>query len=60
MKYLTDKQSSTIRGMSNYWTEVSKREDKSPLIQELNDVYRMLGTNILWILRDYVKAEKIG
>ncbi len=58
MEHLTDKQVQTLKGMGQYWHEVSRRDDQSPLTQELGDVYRMLGTNILWILLDYIETKE--
>lgn len=59
MKYLTQTQVDRIRGMSQYWEEVIKREDKSPLSRELSDVYHMLGVSVLWILSDYANGKLV-
>lgn len=54
-KLLTKEQISTILSMNTYWEEVWKREDKSPLADELREVIRMFGTGILFIIADYAK-----
>ncbi|GAI26642.1 unnamed protein product, partial [marine sediment metagenome] len=38
--------------------EVWKREDKSPLNDELREVIRIFGTGILFIIADYAKMAK--
>jgi len=41
----------------NYWREVRKRDDISPLRQELDEMRQMLGVRVLWILAEY--AERV-
>jgi hypothetical protein len=58
MKILSDEQRRVLLSMGRYWEEVAKREDASPLVSELRDVYRMLGTKLLWIVLDCAKREE--
>lgn len=51
---LTEKEVETLKSMSRYWDEVSRREDTSPLMAEMQHVYRMLGVKILFIISEYV------
>lgn len=51
---LTKKQIDTLKSMSRYWDEVSRREDTSPLEAELHEIYQMLGVKILFIISEYV------
>lgn len=51
---LTEEEIQTLKRMSLYWNQVSKRDDTSPLSFELQQVYGMLGIRILWIIREYV------
>lgn len=57
---LSDGQRGILRGKARYWKEVAQREDTSPLQQEMNDVYVMLGTKILFVIMHYLQllAEK--
>jgi hypothetical protein len=55
---LTDKDRKSLKSMSNYWREVAKREDPSPLDQELYTVIRTLGTNILFIIARYIELTE--
>ena len=57
---LTAKDRSSLKSMSNYWREVAKREDTSPLEQELYTVTRRLGTNILFIIARYIELTEEG
>ena len=54
---LTDEEVRTIRSMSVYWNEVREREDRTPLVFELNQVVRMLGAKILWIVAAHAERE---
>lgn len=59
MTILTDKEIKTIGGMSQYWEEVRGRQDKSPLNFELQEIHRMFGVRILWMLSDYIKMLEV-
>lgn len=50
---LTEDEMDALRGMISYWNEVNERDDSSPLTNELNDLYRRLGTRLLWIVEEY-------
>lgn len=54
-RVLTDEEIKSLGSMSQYWDEVSKREDKKPLRYELQNVQDMLGTRFLWILEHYLE-----
>lgn len=36
-----------LKSMANYWNEVKRRDDQSPLVGEVGAVYQMIGTRIL-------------
>lgn len=55
---LTDKERTTLQGMSGYWREVWQREDQAILVQEVQDVYRILGVRILDIVSEYVNRKE--
>ena len=50
---LTDGERKAILSMAKYWREVAGRDDTSPLDRELEQVYRILGRKILWIVAAY-------
>ena len=51
---LTKQEILTLRSMARYWNEVREREDQEPLFHEVQQVYQMLGTRLLFIVSDYV------
>ncbi len=58
MVKLTEKEVNDIKGMCNYWQEVKRRDDKSPLLFELGSIVDMLGTRILWIVADFARRQE--
>jgi len=59
MIYLTNDEIGALKAMAGYWEEVSRREDKSPLVSELNQLIRLFGVKILFIVADYVKRLEV-
>jgi len=57
-KLLSEEEVQGILSMNLYWEEVIKREDTSPLRNELKDIVRILGTKILFIIAEYAKLQK--
>jgi len=55
MVILSEEQRKTLKSMSRYWAEVSRRDDQTPLHQELQQVYQMLGLKILFVISHYVE-----
>jgi len=55
---LTDGERKTILAMAKYWREVAARDDTSPLNRELEQVCRILGCKILWIVAAYAAAPR--
>jgi len=56
---LTDSEIAGIQSCNVYWEEVSKRNDQSPLRNELRDLIDRLGCGrILFIVADYAKIQK--
>ena len=55
---LSDDQVKELESMGVYWDEVRRREDKSPLDFELNQVVRMLGPQILSLIQWSIEREK--
>lgn len=52
---LTKEELQNLKSMGLYWEEVSKRENKFPLLSEIASVVELLGTKILFILLEYIK-----
>lgn len=57
-KILTDEEIKRIFSKSQYWYEVSKREDVTPLYAELVEETALLGWKILFILKKYAEENK--
>lgn len=57
-KIITDEERVALNSMSTYWKEVRSREDVTPLMDEVQQVYRLLGTRILDIIEEYLKLTK--
>jgi len=55
---LSEEEVSGVLSMNIYWEEVAKREDTSPLRNELRDIVGRLGTKILFIIAEYAKLQK--
>jgi len=56
-KLLTDEEIQTVLSMGQYWEEVSKREDRSPLGFELIKLGDLLGTRLLFITLAYARIQ---
>lgn len=54
---LTSAEMKTLKSMSRYWDEVNRRDDKSPLGHEIQQVYQILGVRLLFIVSDYVNVR---
>ena len=57
-KILSEGEVSEVLSMNIYWEEVVKRENTSPLLSELNQVFNLLGTKILFIIAEYAKLQR--
>lgn len=55
---LSEEEARAILSMNLYWEEVAKRDDQSPLLNELINIINRLGIKTLWVLADYAKAQK--
>jgi hypothetical protein len=55
---LTDAERTELKSMATYWQEVEKREDTSPLDEELLMVYRRLGPKVLFIIAQYLELTE--
>jgi len=55
---LTDAERITLKNMANYWQEVGKREDTSPLEEEHLMVYRKFGYKVLFIIARYLELTE--
>lgn len=51
---LTQQEITGFRSMSCYWREVRKRDDKSPLIHEMQQAQDILGIRILDFIELYL------
>ena len=54
-KVLSDEERVTLKSMSKYWDEVSRRDDQSPFVHELQQVYQMLGVRMLFVIAHYIE-----
>ncbi len=56
---LSPEQIQTIKSMSSYWDEVSRRENKNQILfSELQSAVDVLGVeNILAILKDHINGD---
>ena len=54
---LTEKERQALRSMAVYWDEVSQRADKSPLDQEARQVFNMIGTRLLGIIKEHISND---
>jgi hypothetical protein len=54
---LTEKEKQALRSMAVYWDEVRTRTDKSPLDQEARQVFNMIGTRLLGIIKEYIADD---
>ena len=46
----------TIKSMGKYWEEVKHRGNAGEILrQEMNQLYQMFGTKLLWIVLDYAE-----
>lgn len=57
---LTDAERITLKSMAKYWQEVGKREDTSPLEEELSMVCRKFGYKVLFIIAQYLELTENG
>jgi len=57
-KILSEGEVSEVLSMNIYWEEVVERENTSPLLSELNQVFNLLGTKILFIIAEYAKLQR--
>lgn len=55
---LTDAERTKLTSMARYWREVEEREDISPLEHEMNQVFHMVGINLLFVLARYIEITK--
>ena len=56
MDILTEQQNELLRGMSLYWDDVFERVDQTPLIEEVEQVVRVLGPiKLLKIIQKEIK-----
>lgn len=56
---LNEKEKETIGSMAQYWREVIKRKNSSPVLeQELRQVVNMLGVKILFIVAKFAETEE--
>lgn len=55
---LTDEEVKRFKGMSQYWNEVRKRDDTSPLAQEAMQVRNVLGVRILALVEEYIELQE--
>lgn len=56
---LTKDQITSLRSMSRYWEEVSRRENQDVLSQEVMQVVRTLWESLLWIVSDFVNSSSM-
>ena len=54
---LDSEERKAVRSMAMYWDEVAAREDTSPLQFEVQQLAQMLGTKLLWIVKEYATAH---
>jgi hypothetical protein len=56
---MNEKDTKEILSRSQYWKEIQKREDCSPLINELREVVREHGIKILFWIEELAKIKTI-
>ena len=55
---LTEDERRALKGMARYWKEVRSREFQSPLHEEADLVYKILGIRLLDIVEEYIEATE--
>lgn len=57
MNLLTKEEIDTIKSMGLYWEEVAQRESGGQILRhEMQQLYSMIGTQLLWITLEYARS----